>query len=718
MTEKIGNVTLDTTWYRGEDLYSDGDVEDELLEIVKNSSPADYNRIIGERNSWPVLYHLSHLRGNILRQYPMSGTENVLEVGAGCGAVTGTVAEKAGSVTCIDLSKRRCLINAWRNKDRENLHIYVGNFEDIESHLPDTYDIVTLIGVFEYAAYYLHSGHPYDDFLERVLAHVRPGGHLLIAIENRLGLKYFAGCREDHLGRLYTGIEGYAPEDRVRTFSRREWQELLAAHGLERYTFYYPWPDYKLPTSIFSDSFLPAAGELTDTRRNFDQDRLETFREDLVWDSILREGLFSSFSNSFLIDVEKDAQPADTKLLYTRYSDERDPAYSVYTQIFEVENGARSVRKCAETPEAAAHLRHIRGAYEALTELYADTSLSVNRCDLRDTGRYLELEYISGETLEERFDRLLLQEGPEAVKAALHAFAEEAVPRQKLAPFVHTEEFVKVFGEQKLFSDTWQSLPVSDIDLICSNIVCTDSGRQIIDYEWTFSFPVPADFLVFRIVHYYVTGSVLRRELNTDTVFEEFGINEEEKRVFQEMEYAFQKSVQGRCVPLRSLYSRISPGTKNVVELAGDKDALAGQKALQVFFRKEGIFAEPLSYRMSGSRIDAEILVPDGADLIRLDPGDLPCICRIEFLAFDGRPESAAGWQTNGKRIGTDTILFGAEDPQVLVPVRGPRPKLLSVSLIIYDAPAAALGELSGRYRGGGELREKLQKVRRAVTRR
>lgn len=305
MTEKIGKVTLDTTWYRGEDLYSDGDVEEELLDIVKNHDPGEYNRIISERNSWPVLYHLSHLRGNILRQVPMTGRERVLEVGAGCGAVTGTVAEKAGEVTCIDLSKRRCMINAWRNRDRENLRILVGNFEDIEGHLPDDYDIVTLIGVFEYAAYYIHSEQPYDDFLERVTAHVRPGGHLLIAIENRLGLKYFAGCREDHLGSLYTGIEGYDPEDRVRTFSRREWQELLEAHGLCRYTFFYPWPDYKLPTSIFSDDYLPSAGDLTDVQRNFDQDRLVTFREDRVWDSLLSEGLFPSFSNSFLIDVEK-----------------------------------------------------------------------------------------------------------------------------------------------------------------------------------------------------------------------------------------------------------------------------------------------------------------------------------------------------------------------------------------------------------------------------
>ena len=39
MQEKIGNVTLDYEYYPGEDLYSDGPVEEELLEIAKNPEP-------------------------------------------------------------------------------------------------------------------------------------------------------------------------------------------------------------------------------------------------------------------------------------------------------------------------------------------------------------------------------------------------------------------------------------------------------------------------------------------------------------------------------------------------------------------------------------------------------------------------------------------------------------------------------------------------------
>ena len=54
MQEKIGNVTLDYEYYPGEDLYSDGPVEEELLEIAKNYQEKELNQLIYERNSWPV----------------------------------------------------------------------------------------------------------------------------------------------------------------------------------------------------------------------------------------------------------------------------------------------------------------------------------------------------------------------------------------------------------------------------------------------------------------------------------------------------------------------------------------------------------------------------------------------------------------------------------------------------------------------------------------
>ena len=110
MQEKIGSVTLDYEYYPGKDFYSDGPVEEELLEIAKKYREDELNKVIAERNSWPVLYHFSHIRQNILEWAPITKNDKVLEIGSGCGAITGVLARKAGEVTCIELSKMRSTI--------------------------------------------------------------------------------------------------------------------------------------------------------------------------------------------------------------------------------------------------------------------------------------------------------------------------------------------------------------------------------------------------------------------------------------------------------------------------------------------------------------------------------------------------------------------------------------------------------------------------------
>ena len=111
--EKIGNVTLDFTDYPGEDFYTDGEIEDEMLDIAMNNSPEQFSQIIEEKKSWPVFYHFSPFRTNIIDWIPFKKTDKVLEIGSGCGAITGALAKRAGSVTCIDLSKKRSMVNAF-----------------------------------------------------------------------------------------------------------------------------------------------------------------------------------------------------------------------------------------------------------------------------------------------------------------------------------------------------------------------------------------------------------------------------------------------------------------------------------------------------------------------------------------------------------------------------------------------------------------------------
>ena len=60
-------------------------------------------------------------------------------------------------------------------------------------------------------------------------------------------------------------------------------------------------------------------------------------------------------------------------------------------------------------------------------------------------------------------------------------------------------------------------METADIDLIFSNILLTEDGkRHVLDYEWTFEFPVPAGFLAYRAIHYYFETSAKRKILKED----------------------------------------------------------------------------------------------------------------------------------------------------------------------------------------------------------
>jgi len=292
------SAKLNLDYYSGIDYYSDGDIENELLDIVKNKK--DFEEILKDDNRWSILYHLSLIRQNIINWYPFKQNSFVLEIGGGCGAITGVLCDKAKEVKVVELSKRRSMINYERNKHYENLEIIVGNLNDIKFN--QKFNYITLIGVLEYAGSFTKTDLPYEDFLKKIKSYLKEDGKLLIAIENRYGLKYFTGAKEDHTGKEFDGITGYIENNSIRTFGKNEIEVLLAKAGFENLNFYYPHPDYKMPFEIFSDDYLPTVEELLSSAPNFDSDRYELFNESLAYKGIIENRQYPFFANSFFIE--------------------------------------------------------------------------------------------------------------------------------------------------------------------------------------------------------------------------------------------------------------------------------------------------------------------------------------------------------------------------------------------------------------------------------
>ena len=143
-----GNIpkpSFNTSFYSGEDIYSDGNIEDDIIHIIANNPTTNYEEDINRNFSWPVFYHLTRIRQNILNWYPFENNSNILEIGCGMGAITELLCKRVKSVTAVELSKKRATAAYLRCRNYDNLEIIVGNLNDIQFN--KKYDYITLISM-------------------------------------------------------------------------------------------------------------------------------------------------------------------------------------------------------------------------------------------------------------------------------------------------------------------------------------------------------------------------------------------------------------------------------------------------------------------------------------------------------------------------------------------------------------------------------------------
>ena len=361
------------------------------------------------------------------------------------------------------------------------------------------------------------------------------------------------------------------------------------------------------------------------------------------------------------------------RIIYTKYSNERAKRFALRTDICQ-DGKTRSVHKRALYPQGQDNIRRIEKHYQELAQIYGNTNIHMNRCQFVGDG--LTLEYLDGDTLEHILDGYLLLGDTGRAVECLFAYLEEVKKGFKLEHFEMTPEFEEVFGQADLSEDLL-SVQVTDIDMVLNNVL-VDEGWTLIDYEWTFDFPVPYQFVAYRILTYYLHGSTSRDCLHPLNLFQKAGITEEDKQVFEKMERHFQEVYvvseenQGeKHVPIRELYEAISPGTLDLTGLGFAEQSERAARLVQLYqsqdmnFTEEG--SEQKELQEEGIFSDTFSIWPDST-CVRLDPAS-KC-CAVQKLKMQWGDEIKE-FQTNGFMIGEDSILFPTEDPQIVVKCPG-----------------------------------------------
>lgn len=504
---------------------------------------------------------------------------------------------------------------------------------------------------------------PYGVFFEEIKKHLKKGGHLILAVDNRYGLRYFAGCKERLTGRYFEGLEGYTKSEGVRTFSKEQIQKISEAAGFSGCRIFYPYPDYRNMTALYTDAHLPSPGELTRNLCNLEEERMILFDEAKVFDGLIREGKFQEFSNSYLFDLTVEEQYPEEELLFLKYSVERDVKYRIRTEIIKKADGSKVVRKLPYSEEASAHVEKLKSWETALSKAYAPAGVQVNRCTL--TGDGAEFEFLTGQTLESVLNEKLEQDDFSGFMEEIRGYVRKLEELLILKPFVPGERFEEIFGNV-VFETPQRAAELNNIDLIFSNIILIDGQWNIIDYEWTFEFPVPVKFIIHRAISLFCAQKK-HKSLQCSEICRMIGISESEEMRFLEMEHRLQKYLLQDTKTMEALWIEHSGKTIDVDELL----KRAHQSEMKIYEDYGQGFSEEHSYLLEAEedfygRRRLTLSLPLGITAVRLDPCEESCMVTLNRVLGECAGSYELSVTHNGKSY-EKSILYTTTDPQLLI---------------------------------------------------
>ncbi|USV58815.1 glycosyltransferase [Aeromonas encheleia] len=514
--------------------YSDGDqVENNILNIIKNAKDVSVHssELRAQCVDWPTTYHFSAVRSNIMRPFKenLKGAY-VLEIGAGCGAITRFLGECEANVHALEGSIRRAEIARLRTKDLDNVDVICERFDKFESEIK--YDFITLIGVLEYASIFTSGENATLRMLDNIKQFLKEDGTLVIAIENQLGLKYFSGFPEDHVWRVMDGVEDRYADVGPRTFGRKELEHHIKSAGFSHVDFMSPYPDYKMPNSIVTEmglmdeDFDAASLAQENVHRDYQRPNYLYISQEFAWPVIHKNGLAMDMANSFLITA---------KLTNKKVKKENILAYHFSSN--------RSVKFCKEL----LFVKDTDGVITVKAKRPFASILDINVNDGLSNEISFNSEYIYGRKLIDRMQAVVSSDFWD-----MHVFA--ALLKKYISFLFAQHHKINVMDYKPSYVEEYIS--GSYIDCTPQNILFGKNEELfIIDQEWVLDKDIPIGLLVFRtliiliqsLTRFGLNESLvgINRRLFINEVFKHIGfeIDEEKIREYESLEEYFQSKV-------------------------------------------------------------------------------------------------------------------------------------------------------------------------------
>ena len=244
--------------------------KDNLYSVINEiKEGTDWRTAIKEKfaDSQPWLYDIitSSKRTKFIDEFIKPNELSILDIGAGWGQFSIPLA-KCNQVCALEPTPERLeFIDAVSEQENVKKNMFFLGTNYLEVEFKNKFDLILSIGVLEWVGSFIDSHtpeHAQIEFLKKAQSELKENGKLIIGIENRLGLKYIMGARDDHHGFKDVTIYGnefaknffgkdYVHSRKCLVHSLDDYKELLKKAGFQKTKFFVSVPDYKIIEKIF-----------------------------------------------------------------------------------------------------------------------------------------------------------------------------------------------------------------------------------------------------------------------------------------------------------------------------------------------------------------------------------------------------------------------------------------------------------------------------------
>ncbi|MBR3133515.1 MAG: hypothetical protein IKG42_05595 [Clostridia bacterium] len=465
---------------------------------------------VEETNKENIENIFSDFKVNIISWYPFKTNSKILEIGADSAEITAELCQKAEKIISITSSKKigQEILN--NNEDKKNLEIIVGNLEDIK--LNEKFDYITIIGAEKLNI-------KLKKILEYSKKFLNENGIILLAIDNKLGVKYFSTLKEN--GEKITNLLG------KNCYSLNDIENEIKNAGFENKKIYYPLTDYKMTNVIFTDDFFISKSNLS---RNIDFNEKNTIKfyeqNDLFEELLAEKEVCKYFINSFFFEIFS-GEVTDNNIKMISYSNMRKKEYRIKTIVTN-----KYVYKYPMNSDSEEHIYRIKENIDLMRKK------QINTVDSYDNEKIIST-YVS----EKNFAQILMdtvKDNKEETIELLKKYKTDILEKLK-----SDVKGINIFDKYNIEydKDRVKKLEFTQYglwDLIFQNCFYIKKKFYFYDQEWRLE-NIPIVFIFYRAIKYL---NKIKKYISTKELYAIFDINDEDIELLDKLDDKIQEEIR------------------------------------------------------------------------------------------------------------------------------------------------------------------------------